>query len=201
MPVIVLADVSGSMEGDKIVQLNRSIGAMFGAFGAEDSVRGEIHVAVVAFGGDEAVLHQTMVPASRVEWADLTPRGRTPMGSAFIRARELLDDAETVPDRAFPPTLVLVSDGMPNDDWEAPLDALLSSRWGSRALRVAVGIGTDRTAEADEVLRTFSTPGIGVLRTDQVHDISGLFRWVTATVTSALHERTGQQAVRLEEFD
>lgn len=201
MPVIVLADASGSMDGDKIVQLNRSIGAMFDAFGAEDSVRGEIHVAVVAFGGDEAVLHQPMVPASRVGWTDLTPRGRTPMGSAFTRVRELLDDAEMVPERAFPPALVLVSDGMPTDDWEAPLDALLSSHSGSRALRVAVGIGTDRTAEADEVLRTFSTPGVGVLRTDQVHDISGLFRWVTATVTSALHERTGQQAVRLEEFD
>ncbi|MEV4715033.1 VWA domain-containing protein [Micromonospora sp. NPDC049374] len=201
MPVIVLADVSGSMEGDKIIQLNRSIAGMFDAFGAEDSVRGEIHVAVVAFGGDEAVLHQAMVPASRAVWVDLTPRGRTPMGSAFTRVRELLDDAEAVPERAFPPALVLVSDGMPTDDWEAPLDDLLSSRWGSRALRVAVGIGTDRTAEADEVLRTFSTPGVGVLRTDQIHDINGLFRWVTATVTTTLHERTGQQAVRLEEFD
>ncbi|MER7283824.1 VWA domain-containing protein [Dactylosporangium sp. NPDC000244] len=197
----MLADVSGSMDGDKIVQLNRSIAAMFDAFGAEDSVRGEIHVAVVAFGGDEAVLHQPMVPASRIGWADLTPRGRTPMGSAFTRARELLDDTEAVPERAFPPTLVLVSDGMPTDDWEAPLDALLSSHWGSRALRVAVGIGTDRTADADEVLRTFSTPGVRVMRTDQVHEISGLFRWVTATVMTTLHERTGQQAVRLEEFD
>ena len=174
---------------------------MFDAFGAEDSVRGEIHVAMIAFGGDEAALHQTMVPASRAKWTDLTPRGRTPMGSAFTQTRELLDDAEAVPERAFPPTLVLVSDGMPTDDWEAPLDALLSSPRGSRALRVAVGIGTDRTAEADEVLRTFSTPGVNVLRTDQVHDIGGLFRWVTATVTSALHERTGQQAVRLAEFD
>lgn len=200
MPVIVLADVSGSMDGEKIVQLNRSIAAMFAAFGAEDSARGEIHVAVVAFGGDEAVLHQTMVPASRAAWADLTPRGRTPMGSAFTRVRELLDNASTMPERAFPPALVLVSDGMPTDDWEAPLDALLSSHWGSRALRVAVGIGTDRTTEADEVLHSFSTPGVGVLRTDQVHDIGRLFRWVTATVTSALHERTGQQAVRLEEF-
>jgi uncharacterized protein YegL len=202
MPVVVLADASGSMDGDKIVRLNESIAAMISAFAMEDSVRGEIHVAVVAFGGEEAVLHQAMAPASRSGWTDLTHGGRTPMGSAFRMAREILDDPAVVPERAFPPALLLVSDGMPTDeDWEASLDALLSSHWGSRALRVAIGIGTDRTDEAEQVLRTFSTPGVGVLRTDQIHDISGLFRWVTATVTSTLHERTGQRAVRLEEFD
>ena len=202
MPVIVLADASGSMDGDKIIRLNESIAAMIRAFAMEDSARGEIHVAVVAFGGDAAMLHQEMVPASRNGWTDLTHGGRTPMGSAFRLAREILDDPVAVPDRSFPPALVLVSDGKPtDDDWESSLDALLSSKWGSRALRVAVGIGTDRTDEAEKVLHTFSTPGVGVLRTDQIHDISGLFRWVTATVTNTLHERTGQQAVRLEEFD
>jgi uncharacterized protein YegL len=202
MPVIVLADASGSMDGDKIIRLNESIAAMIRAFAMEDSVRGEIHVAVVAFGSAKAVLHQPMAPASQTAWIDLTHGGPTPMGSAFRLAQEILDNPEIVPERAFPPALVLVSDGMPTDaDWESSLDALLSSKWGSRALRVAIGIGTDRTDEAEQVLRTFSTPGVAVLRTDQVQDISGLFRWVTATVTSALHERTGQQAVRLEEFD
>ena len=37
MPVIVLADASGSMDGDKIVRLNESIAAMIGAFEMEDS--------------------------------------------------------------------------------------------------------------------------------------------------------------------
>jgi uncharacterized protein YegL len=201
MPVVVLADISGSMDGEKIILLNRSIEAMFAAFGAEDSVRGEIHVAVVAFGGDEAVLHQSMGPASRAIWSNLTPRGRTPMGSAFQVARALLDDLVAVPERAFPPTLVLVSDGVPTDDWETPLNALLASRWGGKALRLAIGVGVDRTSDADEVLSAFSTPGISILRTDQVHEISGLFRWVTATVTGKLHERTGQQAVRLADLD
>lgn len=201
MPVVVLADTSGSMDGDKIVLLNRSIATMFAAFGAEDSVRGQIQVSVVAFGGDEAALHQPMGPASRAAWVDLAPRGRTPMGGAFEMAQALLDDPDVVPDRAFPPVLVLVSDGMPTDDWEEPLNALLTSRWGSRAMRLAIGVGTDRTAEADEVLATFSTPGFDVLRTDQVHEIAGLFRWVTATVTDALHRRTGQQAVRLADLD
>ncbi|MEO6087880.1 MAG: VWA domain-containing protein [Umezawaea sp.] len=201
MPVVVLADVSGSMDGEKIHVLNRSIAAMIAAFGAEDTVRGEIHVAVVAFGGDEAVLHVPMTPAPRARWTDLTPRGRTPLGSAFDAVRELLADPAVMPERAFPPTLVLVSDGVPTDDWETPLDGLLLSSWGRRALRLAIGVGVDRTPDADEVLAAFSTPGMNVLRTDQVHEISGHFRWVTATVTGKLHERVERQAVHLSDLD
>jgi len=201
MPVIIMADTSGSMDGEKIAILNRSMATMVAAFAAEDSARGEIHVAVIAFGGDKAVLHQSMCPASRARWTDLTPRGRTPMGDAFDVVTAVLSDPDAVPERAFPPTLVLVSDGMPTDDWEASLDSLIESPAGGRSMRLAIGVGADRTAESDEVLSAFSTPGLEVMRTDQVHEIARLFRWVTATVTGALHARTGQQAVRLADLD
>lgn len=201
MPVVVLADVSGSMDGEKIAVLNRSIKTMFAAFAAEDSIRGEIHTAVVAFGGAEAVVHQPMRPAAQASWVDMTPHGRTPLGSAFDVTRTLLENPEAVPERAFPPTLILVSDGVPTDDWEGPLNELLTSRRGGQALRLAIGIGADRTAEADEVLAAFSTPGVSLLRTDQVHELTRMFRWVTATVTDALQAHTGQQAIRLADLD
>jgi uncharacterized protein YegL len=201
MPVIVLADVSGSMQGEKIALLNRSVGAMLRAFADEDSARGEIHVAMVAFGGQTARLHQAMTPASRVSWSDMEAAGRTPLGAAFDVASAVLDDPEAVPVRSFPPTLILVSDGAPTDDWTEPFDALVSSRWGSKALRVAVGIGVDRTEEAVRVLADFGSPGLPVMRADQVHEIPGLFRWVTATVTGKLHEHTGWKAVRLADLE
>lgn len=201
MPVVVLADVSGSMQGEKITLLNRSIGTMFSAFGAEDSARGEIHVAVVTFGGETAQMHRKMVPASQIGWADMAASGRTPLGAAFNLARTILDDPANVPERAFPATMILVSDGAPTDEWEAPLNDLVSGERGRKALRLAVGIGSDRTSEAEEVLTAFCSPGTAVLRADQVHQINALFRWVTATVTGQLRENTGQRAIRLEELD
>lgn len=201
MPVVLLVDVSGSMDGEKIALLNRSVADMLRAFAAEDSMRGEIHVAVVVFGGETARLHQPMAPAAQVSWTDMTASGRTPLGAALTMANALLADPDVVPDQAFPATLVLVSDGGPNDEWTDALDELLDSRRGSKALRLSVGIGSDRTPDADEVLRAFSTPGQEVLRADQVHEIAGLFRWVTATVTGQLHERTGRKPVRLEDLD
>lgn len=201
MPVVLLVDVSGSMDGEKIALLNRSVSEMLRAFAAEDSARGEIHVAVVVFGGETARLHQPMAPAVQVSWTDMTASGRTPLGAALTMVNALLADPDVVPDQAFPATLVLVSDGGPNDEWTDALDELLDSRRGSKALRLSVGIGSDRTPDADEVLRAFSTPGQEVLRADQVHEIAALFRWVTATVTGQLHERTGRKPVHLEDLD
>ncbi|HEX5405045.1 MAG TPA: VWA domain-containing protein [Pseudonocardiaceae bacterium] len=200
MPVVLLVDVSGSMDGEKIELLNRSVAEMLRAFAAEDSVRGEIHVAVIVFGGETARLHQPITPAVQVSWAEMTASGRTPLGAALTMVNALLADQDVVPDQAFPATLVLVSDGAPTDEWQEALDELLDSRKGSKALRLAVGIGSDRTSEAEEVLRVFSTPGQDVLRADQVHEIAGLFRWVTATVTDQLHERTGRKPIRLEDL-
>jgi uncharacterized protein YegL len=200
MPVLVLADVSGSMHGAKISQLNSSIAAMFRSFAAEDSVRGQIHAAVITFGGEDASVHLRMTPASKLNWTDLVAGGRTPLGQALLLAASVLDDAEQVPRRSFPPTLVLVSDGAPTDEWEEPLAALLESRGGRSALRLSMGIGEDRTVQAKQVLDAFSTPGMPVMSTERVHEIAAHFRWVTATVTGQFQEQTGGRAVRLEDL-
>ena len=51
LPVIVLADISGSMlEHGKIQSLNLAVREMLEAFRDEDDLRAEIHVAVITFG-------------------------------------------------------------------------------------------------------------------------------------------------------
>ena len=65
LPVIVLADVSGSMSANgKIDALNDAIQSMIESFAAEDHSRAEIHFAVIAFGKGGARLHQPLLPAA-----------------------------------------------------------------------------------------------------------------------------------------
>lgn len=184
--VIVLADVSGSMHPneleDKISVLNRSLATMLSNFAEFDPVRAPVAVGVVAFGGEKARLHLPVCSAPDARWADMTADGRTPMGDAFGLTRELLDDPAVIPDDVIP-VLVLVSDGVPTDDWAPTLDELLASRRGVTALRVAIGIGTDRTPDDEEVLTAFSSPEIGVLRAEQADGLPDLLRRVTETVT------------------
>ncbi len=188
-------------EEGKIHTLNRSVAAMLNAFASEDTVRGEIHVGVVTFGGDGAHLHQPLVPIRQAGWQDMAAGGPTPMGDAFDLARELLEDPEVVTGRSFHPTIVLLSDGRPTPpgSWREPLNRLLESDRARTAVRIAVGIGTDRTPEAEEVLAAFCSTGERVRRADEVEDIAGFFRWLTLSVTEQLHG--GRPRARLEDLD
>jgi len=114
MPVIVMADVSGSMSVDgKIEALNLALKDMIAGFAAESRIRAEIQVGLITFGGEDARMHLPLVPAHRIsEVSPLAAAGRTPMGAAFEQAMKLLEDKEKISSRAYRPVLVLVSDGM-----------------------------------------------------------------------------------------
>ncbi len=204
LPVILLADVSGSMrEYRKIDTLNDCVATMIRSFADEDTRLGEIQVGVVTFGGERAVLHQPLAPAAQVTWADMPAGGRTPLGDAFGLLTDLLTDENAMPRRAFMPVLILVSDGKPTDTWEEPLDRLLASPRGAKAIRLAVGIGQDMEEEDFQVLRRFiANPGIDPKRADEAHLLTGYFSWVTMSVTT--QARTGRQSsaeIGLDELD
>ena len=63
LPVIILADTSGSMAADgKIDALNQSLREMLATFSTTDDLRAEIYVAIITFGG-EARLRTHLMPA------------------------------------------------------------------------------------------------------------------------------------------
>jgi uncharacterized protein YegL len=182
LPVIVLADVSGSMETDgKIQALNLAVREMLDSFKDESDLRAEIHVSVITFGG-QASTHLPLGPAKNATWTDLGASGGTPMGAAFDLARQLVEDRNAVPGRALRPTIVLASDGQPTDAWEQPLKALLDSERGGKGFRMALAIGGD----ADHsVLQAFlADPEARVFRADEARQIRQFFRLVTMSVSS-----------------
>lgn len=143
LPVILLADVSGSMGVDgKIQALNHATREMVEAFQDESDLRAEIHLAVITFGGQSRI-HLPLSPVRNASWSDLGANGGTPMGAAFDLAREMVEDRNTVSSRAYRPTIVLVSDGQPTDTWQQPLQTLIGSERGGKAFRMALAIGAD----------------------------------------------------------
>ena len=175
MPVIILADVSGSMAAyGKLSALNRAIAEMITIFADEQDVRADIHVAVITFGGGVASLHQTLQPASQIQWTDMEAKGATPMGAAFELATQLLEDKTIIPSRSYHPNLVLISDGQPTDErgrpsenWKEPLQQLLNSERASKALRFAMGIGPDADETTLKAFLVGQHPEIPVFRADE----------------------------------
>jgi uncharacterized protein YegL len=151
LPVILLLDVSTSMSGAKIQNLNAAVRDMLDTFRENETSEVEIHVAVITFGA-EVKLHQALTSASDIQWNDLSASGMTPLGTALKMAKAMIEDKVIVPSRAYRPTVVLVSDGKPNDDWEQPLADFITGGRSAKCDRMAMAIGAD----ADErVLGTF----------------------------------------------
>lgn len=184
LPVFLLLDASGSMaESGKIEALNRAVKEMLTAFSTEPDIRAGIQVGAIAFGSDVRV-HMPLVDAqeANVQWRALAAEGKTPLGATLARVRLMLEDPKLVPSRSYRPTLVLVSDGQPTDEWEVPLRELHDSPRASKAARMAMAIGRD--ADVLMLKRFLNSPDSKVFQAHEGKDIHRFFRWVTMSVTT-----------------
>ena len=183
LPVIILADTSGSMSIDgKMEALTLALKDMLISFSKENHLNAIIQVAIIAFGGENASIILPLTSANEISgMQDLVASGGTPMGSAMTMARDLLEDKEQIPSRAYKPTLVLVSDGNPTDSWEQPFAELQESERASKAVRIAMGIGAD--ANIHMLKQFINDPEMPVFKAHDAKDISRFFRAVSMSVT------------------
>ena len=118
-------------------------------------------------------------PVEDVRWDDLTATGRTDLGGALTElARVMVDLERDAATGSFvPPAIVLVSDGHPTDEFGAGLRALLATSWGSKAARIAVGIGDD--AHKETLSRFMGTDEIPALGANEPDALVVLLKWAS----------------------
>lgn len=194
LPIFVLADTSGSMRGEKINELNLALREMLNALNAADNIRGKFQLSVIAFGGEVKVL-QPLADIDSLALTELSAAGNTPMGQAFEMVHEMIEDRNVVSSRAYTPTIVLISDGLPTDcteemyrrknyfDWE-PLVDLHNGERSSKCQRMALGIGED--ADVDMLKSFIDNPEIPVIKTKDASGITKFFRWVTMSTVARM---------------
>lgn len=180
LPVILLLDTSGSMrDNGKIEVLNDSVTEMIEELTEVDAGHGYITLSIITFGGSSAKVAIAHTPIGEVEFSTLRAGGRTPLGEAFRTVRQLVEDHDALPSRAYRPTIALVSDGIPTDrEWEKELDALLTSERGAKCTRFALAIGADADRE---MLAKFS--GGRPHEASEAAEIRNFLRFVTTTVS------------------
>jgi len=198
LPVVLLLDVSYSMSGDKIENLNKAVADMLDTFAQEEKMETEILVSVITF-GNQVELQVPYTKASQVQWQGLQANGMTPMGTALKMAKAMIEDKETTPSRAYRPTVVLVSDGQPNDSWERPLEDFISEGRSSKCDRMAMAIGRD----ADEtVLKRFieGTPH-DLFYAENAGQLHEFFQRVTMSVTMRTQSKNPNEVPASIEID
>lgn len=194
MPVIILADTSGSMSVDgKIDALNRALGQMITTFKGESRLYAEIHLSVITFGGI-AVEHLPLTPAHKIEeMTPLSAKGGTPMGRALELAKQLIEDKEQIPSRAYRPVVVLVSDSHPTDSWAEKFSAFCSAERAQKSIRMALAIGNDADKSLlSDFANDLEAP---LFHAHNAGDIIKFFRAVSMSVTSRSRSTTPNQPV------
>jgi uncharacterized protein YegL len=181
----------------KIDTLNRCIAEMVAGLRAVDDPDVDLQLGIVAFGGYGARVHMPPTPVADAVVTPLDAEGETLLGAGFGMVAELLDDGVTVPTSCFAPVIVLVSDGRPTDELNAPLASLLSKDAMARAIRVAIAIGPDADRH---VLQTFAGADGQVVTADRADDIQQFFRYVT-WVASAGANSVVESSILAAAFD
>lgn len=196
LPIFVLADTSGSMRGEKIDELNLALREMINALNDADDIRGKFQLSIIAFGGDDVEVVQPLSDIDGLKLVELTAAGRTPMGAALEKAMELIEDRAVVTSRAYAPTVVLISDGLPTDcseemyktkkysEWEPIVDFHAGER-SSKCQCLALGIGED--ADVDMLKAFINNPEIPVIKAHDVSGITKFFRWVTMSTVARMN--------------
>ena len=183
-------DRSGSMTGDKIASLNYAIRSAIPEMreAATDNPETDVVVRVLSFADGVEWIVRDPVPVGAFEWTDLAAGGETDMGAAFAALADVLTPA-AMPGRQLPPVVVLMSDGMPTDDAERGLAALMQSPYGATALRLAIAIGSD----ADKpLLQSFiGNPDIRPLQANSAETLVHRIKWAASVPVKAASSPIG----------
>jgi len=192
---IWLADGSGSMRmGGKIEALNRAITEAIPHMQsvARENPQADIFVNAIGFANEARWMEEKLTPVSEFRWQDLQAGGETALGEALAMVGDVLQQP-LMTDRAWPPIIVLVTDGLPTDDFHGGLERLLSKTWGQRAVRLVVAIGKDSTSDdVRTIFRSFmGNEEVQPFQANNPEALVEAVRWVsTAMLKSVLSPLT-----------
>jgi len=195
LPVVLMLDRSFSMSESfdgsgvdaksKITVLNEAVKRMLKTLSNEESPASEFLLSVITFGGN-ARLDFGPAPASTFVFEDLSAGGNTPLGGALETARDLIEDRGLTPSRAYRPLVVLISDGLPNDEWQKSMQTFVGSGRSAKCDRMALGVGEDSISGGGRPVLDLFVSGTSraVFEAKDADSIHKFFKFVTMSVVT-----------------
>lgn len=198
LPVYLLLDTSGSMNGEPIEAVKNGVQVMISSLRQNPQAIETAYISIITF-DNEARQIVPLTDLASFQMVDLKATGTTALGSALKLLSTRIDEevARTTPEQKgdWKPLVFIMTDGVPTDDWQS---GMVEFRKRKTALTVACAAGS----KADTGALKQITDNVVSLDTADAHTISRFFTWVSASigVSSTKIEHSGKDVTGLEEL-
>lgn len=192
LPVYILLDTSGSMNGEPIEQVKNGVQSLVAALRRDPQALETAYLSIITF-DSEARQVVPLTDLASFQLPDVRASGTTALGRALelvadCADRELVKSSPEIKGD-WKPMVFLMTDGAPDSDWERSLPRFRSQKWGV-IVGCAIGSGGDT-----RVLKEIAGESVVVMETADSASFAAFFKWVTASIT------TGSQRVDLNKGD
>lgn len=195
VPCVLLLDVSGSMSGDKIQELNAGLETIRTELLKDEQAARRVELAVVTFGGKVDIAQDFALP-SEFKPPVLAADGDTPMGAAILRAYELIEKRKARYEASdldsYEPWVFMVTDGDPTDPAEVLESAVRRIRQadaqdrGRRIAFFAVGVEGANMQRLARISKRAPLKLRGL-------QFASMFRWVSQVCVGVSRSRIGDR--------
>jgi uncharacterized protein YegL len=194
----LVLDVSGSMHGQPITQLNEGAQAFIEALRADEMSRYSVDVSIIT-AGDRVT---EVLPFTNADLIETVPsfsaNGLTPLGQAVTMALEKLESRKAEYRHNgvayYQPWLVILSDGGPTDAWQSAAKKAQDLALNRKLVSLPVGVeGADLA-----VLSAFSAKGAKPLVGLRFREF---FQWLSASMARVSASNSTTSEVKLPPTD
>lgn len=178
--IVYLIDTSVSMNGDKMIKANEAMKNTLLAVKEENGIRADLYVSIIQFNSSATLLTGNMPRyVEDYDYENLSASGCTAMGEAFrvLNNHVFTSDYMQCGTGWKSPNVILVTDGMPTDDWKAGLTELRKNSLFNEAQKIALAIGC--SDEARNVLTEFTGNAELVLEADSMEEFAKAIQLVS----------------------
>lgn len=187
-PCVLLLDVSGSMSGRPISELNAGLGTFKNELVSDELAAKRVEVAIVSFGPVQVV--NDFQTAATFAPPLLSAQADTPMGAAILQALDLVRQRKDVYRQNgiafYRPWIFLITDGAPTDSWAEAAARVKEGEAGRAFAFFAVGVEGARMDVLSQI--AVREP----LRLQGLR-FSSLFQWLSNSMKAISRSTPGDQ--------